>query len=485
MCGLDARRTFGALGLRQSRLAACLTGALGVCGFLETGVASTLIVNDCSDPLSKPAAGHVTLRSAVGAANTNATIDTIDASACSTITLALGEIGISASNLKILGQTKVNPGILTVDGNHNSRVFNHSGTGTVEFDNVTIVGGSVTYSGGGGILSAGSVVLRGSTVTDCTGGNGSGGGVFAQNNIRAYESVIGYNNARSGAGLYVSSGYALVNSSILDHNGAVYYCGGVAAATVNMTDSVVIGNLASDFMYGAGGGICAANIALTRTTVRGNSAVRNGGALTGIHLGGGFAGSPAFSITLIDSTIDHNSVLFDGTVIETAYLQATNSTISGNTFHNSAVSAATLTLRNSTVAFNEAAIQAPGHGIQTTHATIESSIVARNFPDDLFLTGSGQTISATHSLIMSANVPTGSLTADPQLTPLAFHGGATRTHALLATSPAIDQGSNSETLPYDQRGSGFAREVPAAGPDIGAYERQANDDEVFYSGDEP
>jgi len=258
----------------------------------------------------------------------------------------------------------------------------------------------------------------------------------------------------------------------------------VVSGNVAFSISSVVGPNYETYYYydGAGGGICAANIGLTRTTVTGNGAPQNGAALTTFDAIG-----PAASITLIDSTIDHNAGY--GTAIESDDLHATNSTISSNTACNIVVSAATLTLKNSTMAFNKAVnsplCQGPDHGIQTTHATIESSIVARNFPDDLFLTGSGQTISATHSLIMSANVPTGSLTADPQLTPLAFHGGATRTHALLATSPAIDQGSNSETLPYDQRGSGFAREVPAAEPDIGAYERQANDDEVFYSGDEP
>ena len=34
----------------------------------------------------------------------------------------------------------------------------------------------------------------------------------------------------------------------------------------------------------------------------------------------------------------------------------------------------------------------------------------------------------------------------------------------------------------DHRGAGFAREVPTGMPDIGAYERQLNDDEIFGNG---
>ncbi len=56
-----------------------------------------------------------------------------------------------------------------------------------------------------------------------------------------------------------------------------------------------------------------------------------------------------------------------------------------------------------------------------------------------------------------------------------------RTHALLATSPANDAGNNLQALVIDARGAGFDR-MAGAGADIGAYERQINDDELFYSG---
>jgi hypothetical protein len=71
---------------------------------------------------------------------------------------------------------------------------------------------------------------------------------------------------------------------------------------------------------------------------------------------------------------------------------------------------------------------------------------------------------------------------DPRLPPLGNHGGPTRTHALLAGSPAIDAGGNPLADTSDQRGAGFAREAPAGKPDIGAYERQPGEDEIFGNG---
>jgi hypothetical protein len=50
-------------------------------------------------------------------------------------------------------------------------------------------------------------------------------------------------------------------------------------------------------------------------------------------------------------------------------------------------------------------------------------------------------------------------------------------------SPTHDHGSNPPpALTTDQRGPGFAREVPSGQADIGAYERQINDDELFQDG---
>jgi hypothetical protein len=64
---------------------------------------------------------------------------------------------------------------------------------------------------------------------------------------------------------------------------------------------------------------------------------------------------------------------------------------------------------------------------------------------------------------------------DPMLGLLANNGGVTKTHALLAGSPAIDAGPNPVPVfdgnEFDQRGVGFARIVFGVA-DVGAFEVQ-------------
>ena len=88
-----------------------------------------------------------------------------------------------------------------------------------------------------------------------------------------------------------------------------------------------------------------------------------------------------------------------------------------------------------------------------------------------------QAITGSHNLVASQgpliSLPGDTIVAPPLLLPLADNGGPTLTHALSATSPAVDTGSNPQPTPYDQRGPGHAREVSAA-PDIGAFELQGS-----------
>jgi hypothetical protein len=73
-------------------------------------------------------------------------------------------------------------------------------------------------------------------------------------------------------------------------------------------------------------------------------------------------------------------------------------------------------------------------------------------------------------------VGTGAIPIDPKLGPLANNGGRTKTHALKASSRAIDRGDNAGVPPTDQRGIGFPRKKDGnfdgvATVDIGAFER--------------
>jgi hypothetical protein len=75
-----------------------------------------------------------------------------------------------------------------------------------------------------------------------------------------------------------------------------------------------------------------------------------------------------------------------------------------------------------------------------------------------------------HNLVGDGSYSNGGnnfLSGDAKLGPLANNGGPTRTHALLADSPAIDAGNCAFAESYDQRG----RPRPiGASCDIGAFE---------------
>ena len=180
-----------------------------------------------------------------------------------------------------------------------------------------------------------------------------------------------------------------------------------------------------------------------------------------------------------------------------------NSTISGNVARErggaSYVEGVNLGVYNSTIAFNSAGRFGTGRfgGLYVygfSEVILQSSIFANNSDTstsahDLYInySRSGAVSSGSSgNLALSTNVATSGIivsSSDPHIAPLANHGGPTRTHALLAGSPAIDLGNDGSSLTADQRGIGFSR-VVGAKADIGAYERQTDDDEIFYAGQE-
>jgi hypothetical protein len=78
--------------------------------------------------------------------------------------------------------------------------------------------------------------------------------------------------------------------------------------------------------------------------------------------------------------------------------------------------------------------------------------------------GGGSGISNTNG----NQVGTSGSPIDPRIGPLANNGGPTRTHALLAGSPAIDAASAADCPATDQRG---VSRPQGTGCDIGSYEK--------------
>ncbi|GAA0715133.1 choice-of-anchor Q domain-containing protein [Dokdonella soli] len=431
---------------RTAPLAACLAMALGLALPLRTGATTVWSVNSCADDFS---AG--TLRQAVASAKDG---DFVDLSGlrltCSMITLAHGEIPVAVNNLKFEGDMSF-PGWVTIDAANGSRVLHHTGSGYLDVNYLKLTGGKYTSTTGsavgGCIASSGTVRLRWSTVSNCS--------VEVSGKAPSSAFIAG------GAGIY--------------------------APAVSLYESQISGNTAIAANYNnfaSGGGIKTSKFTSSYSTISGN--VASGSNTATGAAGGVFAGIASIHHSTIDSnqasdrvggvSLGHFSS--DTELIET-------STISGNSAKSVGgleVFASSLHLYNSTIAFNTSTTR-QGAYLQG-NATIVSSIIAKNSSastfQDLFV-GSGFTFLGNSNLIMSSNTaPADTISADPQLAPLAYHGELRRTHALNPSSPAVDQGvATAAGGSTDERG--LNRSVGLA-PDIGAYERQNHDDEIFYSG---
>ena len=213
-------------------------------------------------------------------------------------------------------------------------------------------------------------------------------------------------------------------------------------ASVGAGATVTIENLTfkdGDSPSGGGAILSSGNLTIRNSTLSGNHAAQNGGAIEA----------------------------FDG------FLKIYNSTLSGNTVsgYGSAIwSLGAVTLLNTTVTANS--------GLDTIFwanlLTPINSIIAGNTGENLSTSSSG----GIAGFFTGHNLYDG----DPKLGPLQDNGGPTFTHALLANSPALDAGDDAPaaalSMTTDQRGVARAFDGPDADTtatiDIGAYEARAS-----------
>ncbi len=455
----------------RNTLAACVALAFGITG---SGHAATLTVTDCSD-----GAGSGTLRHTIAAATTSGDIVNIPAALnCSTITLTQGQIllptalsitGPGASALTIQAGN-------TTDAGYVDRVFISASNMTVS--GMTISGSKYIGSApiAGCLYSAGNITLTDTTVTGCiiapatTTFESRGGAIFALGNVLLTNSTVSGNYAVGasnygalGGGIYAGGGVSLTNSSVSGNTalggkdgdgfgGGIYAKAGLIALKSTLSDNSA--GPGQDADYSAGGGafvVASDNVIFKYSTVTGNQAVRNSALAVK-------AGTGSYSVTIENSTFSENyasSIQTVGTYVAT-------------------------TVSNSTIAFNraaESAVDSPVGIYSNQTITMQSSIFANNIAvtggdNDIYsivsLTGANNLIISTSN----TGVPLGTLNSCPLLGPLANNGGPTQTLALLAGSPAINTGNNTEGFTDDQRSSGFGRVVGSAA-DIGAYELQS------------
>ena len=257
-----------------------------------------------------------------------------------------------------------------------------------------------------------------------------------------------------------------------------------------------------------------ANVVLDYLTISGGEAnagnnyfggnIRSAGALTisnstlenGSGDSAGAVANVGGSLTIVRSTLagnkaptspveggDAGAILNAGSPTAAATLVIDSSTISGNTARlGGGITSGgnpdnTVTITNSTIAFNDSGNRGGGGGllIGSGAVTIRNSIVARNTSqsvgqancstDPNVVIGSGG-YNVENDTTCGFTSGTDRQNADPLLEPLAFNGGPTRTHAIPLGSPAVDTGD--PQCPFaDQRG--FSRPL-GRGCDTGAFE---------------
>ena len=241
---------------------------------------------------------------------------------------------------------------------------------------------------------------------------------------------------------------------------------------------------------GCGGGICnwRGTLKVSDSTITGNTAS---------YLGGGIDNSGG-TLTVERSTISGNTSDNTGGGIHSQTFDPTtqkpiivNSTISGNTageygggLYNYAgiIEIEHSTITNNSAPTNQGSGVASSGVYDTTHTDVFSSILSANANTDVdFVRGADTSffVSKGYNLIGDGNATDAFNQSgdrkgadDPGLAPLMLNApGSTQTHALKATSPALDAGPPSTTQcpppATDQRGVSRPQQ---GGCDIGAFE---------------
>lgn len=375
-------------------------------GAVEAPFFGSLVVSTDTDVVDgNYAAGELSLREAVNAANHRTGADTITFDP----SLNGGTITLGGTELDLTDEVTIN-GLgadqLTIDADGGSRVF-HVGVGvTATLSGLSITGGDAEgsvereFGGsiGGGILNeGGTLTVTASRVFDNSATFGGG--------INNY--------AGSGGTATLAAGSSTFDMNTATGNGGgIYNWGNGGTATTQINNTTVSGNDAQGGVGGIFNWTPSATVAITNSTVTQNTSTAGGG---GLHVEDG--GNAVLNNTLIAGNTTNGSVAEIGLTA--------SGTIDGASANN--------------------LIGDPNSAGGLVHGT----------NGNILGDGAGNAIAA------SAVIDT----------TLADNGGPTQTHALPASSPALNAGDDSlTTATTDQRGVPFGRKSGTV--DIGAYEAQ-------------
>ena len=273
-----------------------------------------------------------------------------------------------------------------------------------------------------------------------------------------------------GGGVAVNLGSLTIESSTISGNiagheggtagagegGGVYTLSDSGVATT-IRNSTISGNTAHA-VYGGGGAYLTFDspALIENSTIDGNHADNSGGGL--FHFGA-YDGDPG--LTVIASTITHNSAGYSGGGIAGA----------GDTFKTHVISRPVV--RNTIVSGNTASV---GPDVSASYSTTPGTPIPGTLDAAFSLIGSVDPDTTIDQTIPGSDVSA----QDPQLGLLAGNGGPTQTQLPAATSPVVNKGS-AFGLTADQRGLTRPVAFPgvpnstavgADGSDIGAVELQ-------------
>ena len=485
-------------------------GATPDIGALETFAGpQTFIVDEKTDENDGNfSPGNLSLREAVLLSNGNPGADTVTFAAAVRGTIVVGsEIPIS-DDATIQGPGSA---ALTISGNNATRILNINDNAPslvdVAISGLTFANGRAA-AGAGGISNNENLELSDVVVSQCAATSGNGGGILAVGGgqVTLTDSLITHCSVAAnskGGGIYAGFGGTLIlNHCRLDTNTSGGRGGGLSTfySTVSISDCVISGNFGSN--RGAGAFLYQSDSTIENTSITGNIAGDRGGGLF-LYAGsssiyacsiegntaGGFGGGGIFvykgSPTIENTTISGNNAIGrgGGLFLFQTGIDIQNCTLSGNQANARGSNIYMDDASTAAVIENSTITGATGsHGIdqQAGTLTLKSVIVAGNFPYDV---NGAVAASSDHNLIgvdgglsgISNGDAYGNLIGtvaaplDAKLRPLADNGGPTKTHALVAGSPALDAGSNASNLPTDQRGVGFDR-MRNGHTDIGAVQ---------------
>ncbi|CAN5612809.1 hypothetical protein BH20CHL6_BH20CHL6_14420 [soil metagenome] len=454
------RRPTSAARLRVPLLIGIVGASLGVA---SPAAAATITVNTTADELNTDS--DCSLREALRAANTNAAVSGCVAGSdtgTDIIRVPAGTYPFSAAldgdddtglrgDLDIYSAVAIRGASATttiVDAMDLDRVFDVTPTGVASLSRLTVRNGLLTNSDGGGILNHNRLSL-----TDA---------IVSGNEARGMQSYIGRGGGVS-SNIGPTGSLFLLRVTITDNKASHGGGGLIAGGGGRIADSTISGN--SLINGGPGGGILNlysdAVLTLVGSTVTGNTAVNGDGlanigalaSLTNVTISGNGATAPFQGLG--------GGIFNDSDVLGSVTLQ--NVTLTGNGAGTSSATGGNL--------FNAAYPTIYARNTIAAHPVTGGncgSIMPTSQGNNLEWVPSG-TSTPCFNTAAAGNVagdplfpvdPATSLVLLPQ-----DNGGRTRTHALAATSAALNKGAACAAA--DQRG--VAR-PQGGGCDIGAYE---------------